>query len=101
MPHKQYTEVTKDVNKLQKERKIDYANTQAYAVAIVWSNEAIHGMNQWLSTTHLNFLREEYETVEERMPCQGNCLRNFSVRNARRAVAHCPTPRLLTFQLST
>lgn len=60
LPHRQWQPVSTDVQKLQTQRTQQYAQAPAYAVAIVWSQEAIQGMDWWLRTSGLSFLREQF-----------------------------------------
>lgn len=60
MPHTRWQVVNDDVVKLQSGRNATYAGQPAYVVAIVWSNEAIAGMDQWLPGSGLTFQREQY-----------------------------------------
>jgi hypothetical protein len=65
IPHRQWSLVEKDVQKLQTERNADYARAPAYVVVILWSPEAIEGLDQWLRATGLTFERERYEALHQ------------------------------------
>ena len=60
MPHTKWRTVNDDVVKLRDDRNGTYRNQPAYVVAIVWSNEAIAGMDKWLPSSGLTFEREQY-----------------------------------------
>jgi hypothetical protein len=60
MPHNGWKAVQADVDKLRLNRKPDFSGQPAFVVAMVWSNEAIGGMNQWLATSGLTGNSETY-----------------------------------------
>jgi len=66
MPHTQWRTVGDDVAKLSNDRNDTYRNEPAYVVAIVWSNEAISGMDGWLPHSGLTYEREQFLATAER-----------------------------------
>jgi hypothetical protein len=60
MPHTHWQSVNGDVEKLRDDRNPTYSGQPAFAVAIVWSTEAINGMNGWLPMSGLTFECEQY-----------------------------------------
>lgn len=59
MPHTGWRVVEDDVAQLAEKRKPDFQAARAFVVAIVWSEEAIGGMDIWLSLRLLDFEREQ------------------------------------------
>jgi len=62
MPHRQWTLVSSDITKLTLGRSAAYAQAPAYVVAILSSPEAIAGLDTWLRSSGLAYLREVYPT---------------------------------------
>lgn len=60
MHHRQWTLVSTDISKLALGRRADYANAPAYVVAILTSPEASAGLDTWLQSSGLNYLRDVY-----------------------------------------
>jgi hypothetical protein len=65
MPHTKWEDVKSDVVKLRDNRTDGYRDAPAYVVAIVWSNEAIEGMDEWLPTSGLIYEREQFLAINE------------------------------------
>ena len=59
MPHTGWRVVEEDVEQLAQKRKPDYQAARAFVVAIVWSQEATDGMDNWLALRLLDFEREQ------------------------------------------
>jgi len=67
MPHKQWQSISDDIQKLKQKRNPTYSGEPAYAIAMVWSNEAISGIDGWLKTSDLTYIREAYPITSEEM----------------------------------
>lgn len=58
LDHTQWELVAADVEKLRTDRKPAYAKDAAYAVAVVWSDYATKGLDNWLRNTGLHGLKD-------------------------------------------